>query len=77
MKAIFIELGIYMLYVYTSGMPVIDHNQSLVVNVKVMQKSIIMEHLSSIIILLYVPTIGNQQGKPGLVKQGQSFKRPL
>lgn len=32
------------LYVYTSGMPVIDHNQSLVVNVKAMQKSIIMEH---------------------------------
>lgn len=32
-----------MLYVYTSGMPVIDHNQSLVINVKVMQKSIIME----------------------------------
>ena len=31
------------LYVYTSGMPVIDHNQSLVINVKVMQKSIIME----------------------------------
>ena len=59
-------------------MPVIDHNQSLVVNVKVMQKSIIMEQiLSSIIILLYVPTIGNQQGKPGPVKQGQSFKRPL
>lgn len=65
------------LYVYTSGMLVIDHNQSLVVNVKVTQKSIIMEHLSSIIILLYVPTIGNQQGKPGPVKQGQSFKRPL
>ena len=47
------------LYVYTSGMLVGDHNQSLVVNVKVMQKSIIMEHLSSITILLYVPTIGN------------------
>lgn len=57
-------------------MPVIDHNQSLVVNVKVMQKSIIMEHFSSIIILLYFPTIGNQQGNPP-VKQGQSFKRPL
>ena len=63
-------------YVYTGGMPVIDHNQSLVVNVKVMQKSIIMEHFSSIIILLYFPTIGNQQGNPP-VKQGQSFKRPL
>ena len=65
------------MYVYTSGMPVIDHNQSLVVNVKAMQKSIIiMEHFSSIIILPYFPTVGNQQGKPH-VKQGQSFKRPL